>query len=65
MTEVSSSEGKAQIVASNITGSSRITKGRSITVNATILDTSFTFGKDEDPSKVIENPFVTFTQGDF
>ena len=65
VTEVSSSEGKAQIVASNITGSSRITKGRSITVNATILDTSFTFGKDEDPSKVIENPFVTFTQGDF
>ena len=65
VTSVTSSEGEAQIVASNITGSSRITKGRSITVDATILDTGHTFGQDEDPSKIVENEYVSFKQGDF
>ena len=64
VTSVTSSEGEAQIVASNITGSSR-TKGRSITVDATILDTGHTFGQDEDPSKIVENEYVSFKQGDF
>lgn len=65
VTSVTSSKGEAQIVASNITGSSRITKGRSITVDATILDTGHTFGQDEDPSKIVENEYVSFKQGDF
>lgn len=65
VTSVTSSEGEAQIVASNITGSSRITKGRSITIDATILDISHTFGDGENPDDVVDNEYVSFKQGDF
>lgn len=65
VTSVTSSEGEAQIIASNITGSSRITKGRSITIDATILDISHTFGDGENPDDVVDNEYVSFKQGDF
>ena len=29
------------------------------------LDTGHTFGQDEDPSKIVENEYVSFKQGDF
>ncbi len=65
VTSVTSSEGEAQIIASNITGSSRITKGRSITIDATILDISHTFGDGENPGDVVDNEYVSFKQGGF
>ena len=66
VTAVTSSEGSAQIIASNITGSSsRITKGRTITVDATILDTGITFTDGENPNDVVKNAYVSFKEGDF
>lgn len=61
-----SAEGDAQIVASNITGSSRITKGRSISLNLTILDTSLRFGSQKEAEDAIKSSaYVSFKQGDF
>lgn len=48
-----------QITASNITGSSRITKGRSISIDATILDTNFMY------TDQVTEEYVAFKQGDF
>lgn len=48
-----------QITASNITGSSRITKGRSISFDATILDTNFMY------TDQVTEEYVAFKQGDF
>ena len=48
-----------QITASNITGSSRITKGRSISIDATILDTNFMY------TEQVTEEYVAFKQGDF
>ena len=48
-----------QITASNITGSSRITKGRSISIDATVLDTNFLYADQ------VTNAYVAFKQGDF
>ena len=56
------SEGEAMIIASNITGSSRITKGRSISLDLTILDTSLRVGNSAEG---VVNPYVSFKQGDF
>ena len=59
-------DGDAQIVASNITGSSRITKGRSISLNLTILDTSLRFGSQKEAEDAIKSSaYVSFKQGDF
>lgn len=48
-----------QITASNITGSSRITKGRSISIDATILDINFMY------TDQVTEEYVAFKQGDF
>lgn len=48
-----------QITAFNITGSSRITKGRSISIDATILDTNFMY------TDQVTEEYVAFKQGDF
>ena len=59
-------DGDAQIIASNITGSSRITKGRSISLNLTILDTSLRFGSQQEAEDAIKSSaYVSFKQGDF
>lgn len=52
-------ENEPQITASNITGSSRITKGRSISIDATILDTNFMYADQ------VTDAYVAFKQGDF
>lgn len=59
-------EGDAQIIASNITGSSRITKGRSISVNLTILDTSLRFDNQAEAQEAVgSTAYISFKQGDF
>lgn len=59
-------DGDAQIIASNISGSSRITKGRSISLNLTLLDTSLRFGSQQEASDAIaSSAYVSFKQGDF
>ena len=52
-------DNEPQITASNITGSSRITKGRSISIDATILDTNFKYASQ------VSEAYVAFKQGDF
>ena len=52
-------EDQPQITASNITGSSRITKGRSISIDATVLDTNFLYADQ------VSGAYVAFKQGDF
>ena len=59
-------DGDAQIIASNITGSSRITKGRSVSLNLTILDTSLRFGSQKEAEDAVKSSaYVSFKQGDF
>ena len=59
-------DGDAQIIASNISRDSRITKGRSISLNLTILDTSLRFGNQQEASDAIaSSAYVSFKQGDF
>lgn len=59
-------EGDAQIIASSITGSSRITKGRSISLNLTILDTSLRFENQAEAQEAIgSTAYVSFKQGGF
>ena len=59
-------DGDAQIIASNISRDSRITKGRSISLNLTILDTSLRFGNQQEASDAIaSSAYGSFKQGDF
>lgn len=59
-------DGDAQIIASNISRDSRITKGCSISLNLTILDTSLRFGNQQEASDAIaSSAYVSFKQGDF
>ena len=59
--ETGGSEKEPQIVSSTIHGSSRITRGRSIDLDLTILDTNFNFSDAKKP----ENTYIAFKQGAF
>ena len=59
--ETGGSEKEPQIVSSTIHGSSRITRGHSIDLDLTILDTNFNFSDAKKP----ENTYIAFKQGAF
>lgn len=56
-------DGEPKITASNAS-TSRVRKGRQVTLNLTIVDTNFIFNQDEVENRV-SGEFVLFEQGDF